>query len=151
MPHALVQGAKMQQLVVYHRTYDETIDLMVEARNYMQYIDYRDHMRHDTIAGLRLSCEAMRVTSRLTQVMAWLMMQRAVQEGEITPDEAVSENNRLSGEEVCLDISYANDDSLPRGLRSLLSRSHLLYMRISHLEQQIVARLPRVRVGQKMY
>lgn len=132
----------MQQLAVFHRTYDETIDLMVEARNYMQFVEARDRLHSDAILALRLSCEAMRVTSRLTQVMAWLMMQRAVQEGEITPDEAVSEPNRLSGIEVCLDVSFAEDISLPRGLKSLLCRSHRLYLRIFHLEEQILGRMP---------
>lgn len=131
----------MQQLAVYHGTYDETIDLMIEARNYMSYVDNRSREQTDAIASLRLSCEAMRVTSRLTQVMAWLMMQRAVQEGEITANEAISEPNRLSGVAVCLDVSFANDDSLPRGLKSLLSRSHRLYLRIVHLEEQILFRL----------
>ena len=84
----------------------------------------------------------MRVTSRLTQVMAWLMMQRAVQEGEITADEAVSEANRLSGYDVCMDVSFADDTSLPRGLKSLLNRSYGLYLRIFHLEEQILSRMP---------
>jgi regulator of CtrA degradation len=137
----------MRQVTVYHRTYDETVDLMVEARNYMQYVENRERARVDAIAGLRLSCEAMRVTSRLTQVMAWLMMQRAVHEGEISADEAVSEHNRLSGADVCLDVSFADDASLPRGLKSLLSRSYLLYLRIFHLEEQILSRLPFLRAA----
>jgi len=99
----------MRQAIVFRRTYDETMDLMVEAKNYMSYLDKRERERVDAVSGLRMSCEAMRVTSRLTQVMAWLMTQRAVQEGEMSTDEALSDRNRLSGGDVCLDVSSGKD------------------------------------------
>ncbi|MBC7906941.1 MAG: DUF1465 family protein, partial [Rhodospirillaceae bacterium] len=60
----------MQAPAYFRRTYDETLDLMVEARNYMAYAQWRQRERAELTAGLRMSCEAMRVTSRLTQVMA---------------------------------------------------------------------------------
>lgn len=125
----------------FRRTYDETMNLMVEARNYMAYVERRERVRAGAMTGLRMSCEAMRVTSRLTQVMAWLMMQRAVHEGEIEATQAFAEENRLSGGEVCWDDSFSGDDSLPNGLRSLLERSFSLYQRIARLEEQMVRRL----------
>lgn len=131
----------MSSPAYFRRTYDETMDLMVEARNYMAYVERRERERAGAVAGLRISCEAMRVTSRLTQVMAWLMMQRAVHDGEIAAEDALAEVNRLSGEEVCLDQSFATDAVLPNGLRSLLDRSLSLYQRVARLEQQMIGRL----------
>jgi regulator of CtrA degradation len=131
----------MQPPTYFRRTYDETMDLMIEARNYMTYVERRERELAGAVAGLRMSCEAMRVTSRLTQVMAWLMMQRAVHDGEMQPDDALAEANRLSGGEVCLDDSYSEDQNLPGGLRSLLDRSFRLYQRIARLEEQMVQRL----------
>lgn len=125
----------------FRKTYDETIDLMVEARNYMAYVERRERERAGAHAGLRMSCEAMRVTSRLTQVMAWLMMQRAVHEGEVEAGEALADANRLSGADVCLDETFAADQTLPRSLRSLLDRSFRLYQRIARIEEQMVGRL----------
>lgn len=125
----------------FRRTYDETLDLMVEARNYIAYVERRERQLVGAMNGLRMSCEAMRVTSRLTQVMAWLMMQRAVHDGEMTPGEALAEANRLSGADVCLDDSFSGDIALPRGLRSLLERSFSLYQRIARLEDRMVGRL----------
>jgi regulator of CtrA degradation len=126
---------------MFTRTYDETLDMIVEARNYMTHM--KPHVRR-TASGmpdLRFSCEALRVTSRLTQVMAWLMLQRAVHHGEITPQEACEERNRLSGRDVCLDNTADDDDTLPAGLRSLLNRSYRLYQRISRLEEMVIARI----------
>lgn len=131
----------MQQPAYFRRTYDETMDLMVEARNYMAYVERRERERASIVSGLRMSCEAMRVTSRLTQVMAWLMMQRAVHEGEVGLDEALADANRLSGTEVCLDHSHACDEALPGGLRSLLDRSLHLYQRVIRLEAQMMERM----------
>lgn len=125
----------------FRKTYDEALDLMVEARNYMAYVERRERARAGAHAGLRMSCEAMRVTSRLTQVMAWLMMQRAVHEGEVNEAEALAEANRLSGADVCLDETFSGDQTLPGSLRSLLDRSFRLYQRIARLEEQMVGRL----------
>jgi len=118
---------------VFTKTYDETLDLIVETRNYVV------GMRPSS--ELRASCEALRVTSRLTQSMAWLMLQRAVAAGEITQIEACEERNRISGRSVCLDVAAANDDRLPPGLRSLLRRSLHLYERILRLEEMVIARV----------
>lgn len=129
----------MQPPIFFHRTYDEAMTLMVEARNYMAFVDARERRRRGGVEGLRMSCEAMRVTSRLTQVMAWLMMQRAVEEGEVSAEQALDEPHRLAGAEVCLDEGF-NDDTLPKGLRSLLERSLSLYVRVSRLEAQMLER-----------
>ncbi|MGE5478422.1 MAG: DUF1465 family protein [Bacteroidales bacterium] len=131
----------MSSPTYFRRTYDETMTLMVEARNYMAYVERRERERAGAMDGLRMSCEAMRVTSRLTQVMAWLMMQRAVHDGEIDADEALAEANRLSGGEVCWDDSFSADMALPNGLRSLLDRSLRLYQRVARLEEQMMGRL----------
>ena len=37
----------------------------------------------------------MRLTTRLMQIASWLLLQRAVAEGEITADQAQAEKNRI--------------------------------------------------------
>lgn len=129
-------------LVPFSRTYDEALAMTVEARNYMAHgsvsRDFR-RLRTNASPDLKVCCEALRVTSRLTQVMAWLMLQRAVQDGEISAEEACGEHNRLAGHDVCLDTAGEEDDSLPEGLRSLLDRSYRLYRRVSRLEGRLLA------------
>lgn len=129
------------QFVCYTRTYDETMTMIMEARNYMAYGEARGRRYPGESTDLRFSCEALRVTSRLTQVLAWLMMQRAVVEGEITQQEALDEKNRLAGQDVCLDCQAAGDSSLPAGLRDLMERSFHLYERVARLEQMALTRL----------
>ena len=47
--------------------------------------------------------ETMRLTTRLTQVMAWTLAPRAVHSEELTPEEGASRAYQLSGQAVCLD------------------------------------------------
>ncbi|WP_142848310.1 DUF1465 family protein [Telmatospirillum sp. J64-1] len=130
----------MAQPSLLVKTYEETLNLIVEARNYAAYVQPREHVGAGPVARLRISCESMRVTTRLTQVMAWLMLQRAVQEGELTLEEACAEHNRLAAENVCLSHDAAEDEALPDGLRSLLERSYRLYLRTRRLEDMVLER-----------
>lgn len=84
---------------------------------------------------LRNSCESMRITCRLTQVMAWLLAQRAVFAGEIEFDLEMAEFYALSAEGVCLENPLEDMDDIPGGLRSLLERSYQLYVRIKRLDE----------------
>ena len=87
--------------------------------------------------------EALRVTARLTQVMAWLMAQRAVVDGEISPRQALQKFSLSAGlRQVCADAGRVDDPSLPVPVRDLLTASADLYTRICRLEQLASARLP---------
>ena len=81
----------------FGRTYDETMTLLVEARNYV----IAGELRHLPVTRptdrLILCCETMRLTARLTHVMAWLLAQKAVHAGEITLAEAAAEPFVLGG------------------------------------------------------
>ena len=128
------------QPAAFTHTYDETLALIIEARDYMAL--WIRHGNHSTyrIGGLRFSCEALRVTSRLTQVMAWLMIQRAVLEGELSPEDSISETHRLAGHDICLTTEGIDDPALPLELRILMDRSYRLYRRIARLDEMAMSR-----------
>jgi regulator of CtrA degradation len=46
-------------------------------------------------AALAYASESMRLTTRLMQIASWLLVQRAVAKGEITPAQAASERRRV--------------------------------------------------------
>lgn len=121
-------------LAYFDRTYEETIGLMREARDY--FTQRRRDGAEDTRPALQLvaSCEAMRVTARLTQVLAWVLVQRAVMAGELSPVEAMLEQRRLGGRSVCAVEGPWQELGLPETLQSLLSRSLALYNRVARLD-----------------
>ncbi|MBP2228034.1 regulator of CtrA degradation [Azospirillum agricola] len=127
----------------FNGPYDETMALLIEARNYIAYYDVSEHRKLSPQVRLQISYESMRVTSRLTQVMAWLLAQKAVHAGEITREQAAGGDFSLTGGEICSDPSGPENEELPAGLRSLLERSHNLYMRIDRLDSMLRADVQR--------
>lgn len=121
----------------FHRTYDETMALLIETRNYVAYHEVIDQRALSPQIRLQASYESLRVTSRLTQVMAWLLAQKACHAGELTLQQAAGDDYALSGGAICTDPSGADNMELPGGLRSLLDRSHRLYLRVERLDNQV--------------
>lgn len=84
---------------------------------------------------LAYTTESMRLTTRLMQMASWLLLQRAVNEGELSADQAGQEKRK-----VRLDTSDANAEAqadLPPALRELVERSTRLQARLRHLDQAI--------------
>jgi regulator of CtrA degradation len=77
----------------------------------------------------------MRVTARLAQVMAWLLAQRAVFNGEISREEAAGERFRLSEQKICMAETEGECTDLPQRLRELLDQSRRLYIRVARLDE----------------
>lgn len=131
--------------VTYLRsTFEEALALTRESRDYIAYQLPRDREPLEPAAQIAASCEAMRITARLTQVMSWLLVQRAVEAGEIAPEVAAAPDNRLSGQDVCdppevgaLARTEAQLQALPPRLDELLARSLALYQRVARLDSQL--------------
>jgi regulator of CtrA degradation len=77
------------------------------------------------------SCESLKVTTRLMHIVAWLLTQRAVDAGELSPDEVREPSRRLGP-------AVASDDDgierLPEGARRLIETSVDLYRRVERLD-----------------
>lgn len=126
-----------ENTVFINRLYDESFELLLEARNYFQYSPTAQALPAASAPRDRLfvNCQAMRLASRMTQSMAWLLAQRAVQAGEISPDEACAGNYSLGGESICTEEDGIDDQRVPPSMQKLLRRSHSLYMRVLRLDQ----------------
>ncbi len=82
--------------------------------------------------ALAYARESMRLTTRLMQLASWLLLQRAVNEGEMTRAQAEQETHKvrvqaLSGESGDL-------TGLPDGLLDLIARSLRLQERVQRLD-----------------
>lgn len=87
--------------------------------------------------GLAYSSESMRLTTRLMQLASWLLLQRAVNEGEMTMDQASKEKHKVRLSRQDLASSQESFDKLPAELRELALHSLRLQERIIHLDQLI--------------
>jgi regulator of CtrA degradation len=87
-------------------------------------------------AALSYASESMRLTTRLMQLTSWLLLQRAVNEGELTREEADREHRkvRITPPEAS---PSKGASPLPAALGSLIERAHKLENRIVRLDDQL--------------
>lgn len=121
----------------FRGAYDEAMGLLVEARDYVQNDVMAFKYADDPPDPVAMTQETLRLTSRLTQVMAWLMAERAMHEGEIGEDEFIKDKYRVEGQHVCLKRAIDDmKDDMPDGLNDLMDRSYSLYRRVMRLDEQ---------------
>jgi len=124
----------MATIHLLQKTLEETLALLVRARDYMSYAMPANQPGLLPAERLQINCEAMRVTARLSHVMAWLLAQKAVQAGEISAMAAAAAY-RLDEDDKCLlEGSAEASAALPEGLRDLLEKSRALYVRVTRLD-----------------
>jgi regulator of CtrA degradation len=123
------------QPAFFGKTYDEALGLLVAARDYVALSERPHRSRPEIAERLRLCCETMRMTARLTQIMAWLMAQKAIHAGEMTQDELAHTQEPLADIRICMDPGQI--EGLPKPLIGLLQRSHSLYLRIARLDGRV--------------
>lgn len=101
----------------------------------------------DRNIALAYASESMRLTTRLMQLTSWLLLQRAVNEGEITRSDAEREHRRVV---IAMQESTLSGDvyeQLPEKLRDLINRSLRLQQRIQRIDRDLkgdIAALPTV-------
>lgn len=114
--------------------FDEAIGLLHETRN--QLLVSQATGDGGAPERLQVNAEYSRIASRLAHVVAWLMAQKAVQNGELTWAAALKGQQPLSDVPTCADDGPVADETLPDDLRDLLTRSRALYARVARLDEQ---------------
>ena len=125
---------------LFERTFQEGMDLVEETAGYLDGSGRQESKLLSRNAALAYAAESMRLTTRLMQVASWLLVQRAVREGDMNPTEACQERYRLA--EPTEDVRPAPGDELPSGLLQLLDRSARLYERVLHLDRRMYREEP---------
>jgi len=126
---------------LFQRTFDEGMSLVEETARYLDGPG-REEQRHlPRKTAMLYAGESMRVTTRLMQAASWLLVQRAVHEGDMRVEDASSERYRLGSKEICFGGGPEGIDTLPKTLQNLLSRSDNLYRRIARLDEVLFGEL----------
>lgn len=118
------------------RAYEETLGLLMSARHYCAAVQPGERLKDERTERIQLNCEAMRLTTRLAQVMAWLLAQRAVDTGEMTAAQARQPKYRLAAHEICLFDSTERVRAMSPKLGDLMARSLELFERVARLDAE---------------
>lgn len=124
----------------------DSMELLDRTWKYSQYQLNNDAKYLDHNQTLRLHCEMTRITARLTQVMAWLLAQKAAADGEISYADANSSKYQPARDNICL-LDNAREEvyTLPPTVCDLLDRTLKLYTRVARLADR--RRRPRNKVS----
>ncbi|WP_429910676.1 DUF1465 family protein [Glycocaulis sp.] len=122
----------------FRRLFREGMDLVEETASYLDGPGREDAKRLGRAGALAYAAESMTLTTQLMQSASWLLTQRAVNEGEMTPFEAASEKYRLGGKSHPRDGMWpADDDPCPPRLSDLVTRSQNLHERLKRLDDNL--------------
>ncbi|MXQ12733.1 DUF1465 family protein [Microvirga makkahensis] len=115
--------------------FQEGMELVEETAAYLDGQGREDSRLLRREASVAYASESMRLTTRLMQIASWLLLQRAVAEGEITPDQARAEKARVRLNSVETATTLVEYEALPARLRELIGLATRLHARILHLER----------------
>ncbi|HEX8642755.1 MAG TPA: DUF1465 family protein [Allosphingosinicella sp.] len=111
--------------------YVEAMVLADEARAYFDSAGRDDRLALDPKVRIGFACESLKVTTRLMQIVAWLLTRRAISAGELPPDAAIAPERRLGdapeSDEAVLPL-------LPESALTLIRSSRELYERIRRID-----------------
>lgn len=86
-------------------------------------------------AGVLYATESMRLTTRLLDLASWLLIRRALKEGEITDEEASKKRRRVKLQAFGRPAHVKGYSELPDGLKALIDESFSLHDRIVQLDR----------------
>lgn len=134
-PFDAKRAADFARSELFERTFKEGMALVEETAAYLDGPGRAASKRLSRAAALAYAGESMRLTTRLMQVASWLLVQRAVRDGEIQLAEASSEKYRLISREPQSAPGFAGSDELPEALKSLIIRGGAIYERVRRLDE----------------
>lgn len=120
---------------LFERTFEEGMSLVEETARYLDGRGRTESRDLPRKIAMLYAGESMRVTTRLMQAASWLLVQRAVHDGDMDAKDAAGERYRLGSKEICLGGGGEGVELLPAMLRDLLGRSDNLYRRIARLDE----------------
>jgi regulator of CtrA degradation len=88
-------------------------------------------------ASLTYAAWSMELTTRLMQAASWLVMQKAVRDGEMDRGDANQKKYRISRDEPALEAGAQRGKGLPDVFLDLVERSEALFERICRLDAAI--------------
>jgi regulator of CtrA degradation len=132
-------GERLANSQVFADLFRDGMALVEETASYLDGPGRKESKKLERMAALAYATESMRLTTRLMQLASWLLLHRAVKEGEMSLAQANKEKTKVklaAGE-------AGSEDSmklLPEHLRGLIVRSKALQADVRRLDATMHAR-----------
>src|ERR1700682_4533728 len=122
-------GARLANSQAFADLFRDGMALVEETATYLDGPGRQESKKLDRSAALAYATESMRLTTRLMQLASWLLLHRAVKEGEMSLNQATKEKTKVK-------LSTAdphdpnNMELLPLTLHELIERSQKLQIKV---------------------
>jgi regulator of CtrA degradation len=126
---------------VFAGLFRDGMALVEETASYLDGAGRQESKRLERGAGLVYATESMRLTTRLMQLASWLLLHRAVKEGEMTLAQAGKEKAKVRLAS-CEPGDAKSIALLPSRLQELIARSVKLQTEIRRLDATMHAAAP---------
>ena len=129
-------GEKLASSQAFAGLFRDGMALVEETAAYLDGPGRQESKKLERSAALAYATESMRLTTRLMQLASWLLLHRAVKEGEMTLGQANREKTKVK-------LSAADPgpsdtiEKLPTQLQDLIHRSMSLQTRVRRLDTTI--------------
>jgi regulator of CtrA degradation len=126
-------GERLASSQVFSDLFRAGMTLVEETASYLDGPGRQESKKLDRTAALSYATESMRLTTRLMQLASWLLLHRAVKEGEMSLAQASKEKAKIKLSTVDT-IDEKAIKQLPERLQSLISRSRALQISVRRLD-----------------
>lgn len=130
-------GDRLASSDAFKLLFREGMLLVEEAAAYLDGPGRRDSRLLPRPEAIAYASESMRLTTRLMQLASWLLLQRAVNEGDLTPAQAQTDKHKVNLARQEFATAPEVFAKLPERLQELALQSQRLQDRIIHLDQLI--------------
>lgn len=117
--------------------YVEVLVLADEARAFFDHHGEAERAEMVEMDRVTVACESLKVTTRLMHVLAWLLAQRAIFNGEVAISARGDKRFRLgmAASSAAGAVAHISDEMV-----ALIQASEDIYQRVARLERQFVGR-----------
>src|SRR5471030_1513792 len=129
-------GARLASSQAFADLFRDGMALVEETASYLDGAGRQESKKLERSAALVYATESMRLTTRLMQLASWLLLHRAVKEGEMTLAQAHKEKSKVKLSAADFHDPH-NLELVPASLRELIERSHKLQGKVRRLDTTI--------------
>ncbi|MGQ4273497.1 protease adaptor protein RcdA [Terrihabitans sp. B22-R8] len=119
----------------FRNLFREGMTLVEETAAYLDGDGREESRVLSRATALAYATESMRLTTRLMQIASWLLIQRAANDGEMPPEQAVQEKSKVKLANGRSNLPAESFAALPVRLRDLVARTEHLQERVQLLER----------------
>jgi regulator of CtrA degradation len=134
-------GKKYTESEQFSAVFKEGMELVEATAAYLDGDGRQDAKNLESSTSLAYATESMRLTTRLMQLASWLLIRRAVNEGEMTPQQAFEEQNKVKFQSTASRVDDEVYDELPVRLRELNDASLNLHRRVMIIDKLLKTEL----------